>query len=607
MAYTIDFEPIGIRLLCQEPLTVRKAALQAGVSIQSTCGGKGTCGKCLVRVESRAGPSSPVTEAEQILLTTGQIAEGWRLACRTIISSDTLVYIPSTSQAEGHVFQTESLEIHSAPAPAVRSLSLSLQPPSLDDQTADLERVADALHRRHGIDGASAGLPALHALRLALREGNWQIAVALRDGEIIAAYPGAGAPPVGLAVDVGTSKLACYLVSLESGRTLAAAGVMNPQIVYGEDVMSRLAAAMVDPAKAIRLQKGVIEAINTVSASLCASQGLRPEHLLDLCLVGNTAMHHLFAGLPVRPLAVAPFVPALRSPLDVQADRFGLHAAPGARAYLPAPIAGFVGSDHLAFLLATGFGEDERIRLGIDIGTNTEIALQVGNRIVSCSTASGPAFEGAHIRHGMGAAPGAIERVRIGQDGLAQCDVIGNGSPRGICGSGILDALAELRRVDIIDVRGRMRPDAPNVHREPDGMLAYTLARSDDGQRDVALTQGDVDQVLLAKGAIRAGIDILLDHLSVRPSDIEEMLIAGAFGSYLDPVSAVRVGLLPDVPSERIRAVGNAAGAGARMLLASTERRTRGRILAGLIEYLELTVVPRFNRYFAGGVRLPVL
>ena len=364
---------------------------------------------------------------------------------------------------------------------------------------------------------------------------------------------------------------------------------------------------MVDPANADRMAHDVIEAINGVAAEMCAAHGLAPEHLLEACLVGNTAMHHLFARLPTRPLAVAPFVPALSSPLDVRADRLGLRAAAGARAHLPPPIAGFVGSDHLAFLLAAGFGEDGRVRLGLDIGTNTEIALQARGQIVSCSTASGPAFEGAHIRHGMRAALGAVERVTIDDEGLAKCDVIGGGPAVGICGSGILDAVAELRRTGIINARGRMDPDRPHVRLEEGGLPAYRLVRGSDGHRDVWLSQGDIDQVLLAKGAMRAGIDILLGELGLGPEAVDEIVIAGAFGSYLDPQSAVRLGLLPGVPPERIHAVGNAAGTGARMMLASTECRARAQALARRIRYLELTVVPGFNRYFAQGIRLPAV
>jgi len=603
MNYTIEFEPSGIRLVCEEPITIFDAARRAGVIIRSECGGKGTCGKCVVRV--RNDKISPISEAEKKLLTADQLAESWRLACRTVVSGDVSIYVPVTSTFEGPVLQLESLAVTLKPVTQIRTVSLAVPPASLTDQRSDLQRVAEALQQQHDVVKAWADLPALSAIRTALREGDWRIGIALRGEEIIDAYPGTARSPVGLAVDVGTTKLACYLVALGTGKVLAAQGAMNPQIAYGEDVMSRLAAAMTDPANACRMQETLVKTINAVARELCATKKLEVRHLLDVCLVGNTAMHHLLLGLPVRPLALSPFVPATSSPLEVDAATLGLDTAPGAHAYLPPPIAGFVGSDHVAVLLAAGFGEDNRTRLAIDIGTNTEIALQVGRRIVSCSTASGPAFEGAQISHGMRAAPGAIQRVTIAANGSVQCDVIGGGPAAGICGSGVLDAVSEMQAAGIINERGRIAKGRPGVRLEGDGFPAFLLAAGSEGQRDVTITQQDIDQVLLAKGAIRAGIDILMTHLKVNAQDIEEINIAGAFGSYLDPHNAVRIGLLPRVPLNRIRAIGNAAGAGARMMLASIDARHRAASLAKQVEYLEVTVYAGFTKYLAAGMRLP--
>jgi len=605
VTYTIEFEPVGIRLLCEEALTIADAARRAGVNLKAVCGGKGVCGKCLIHIQGNS--VSPVTEAEKELLSTDQIAEGWRLACRTMVSADSTIYIPPSSTEEAQVIQLDGLHAHFEPKPSVRVIPITVPSPTLADQTADLQRVAGALHQQHGIADVWASLPALRSLRTALRNGDWHVALALSGNEIIAAYPGKAPRPVGLAVDVGTTKLACYLIDLETGQTLAAKGVMNPQIAYGEDLMSRLEAVMVDPTNANLMQKEVIESINGIAAELCQAQKLTTSHLLDVCLVGNTAMHHLLLNLPVHALALSPFVAALSSPLDVEAQQIGLLAAPGARVYLPSPIAGFVGSDHLAFLLAAGFGEDERTRLGVDIGTNTEIVLQAKGSIVSSSTASGPAFEGAHIHCGMRAAPGAIERVSINANGSVHCGIIGDVAPVGICGSGVLDAVAEMRKAGIINKRGRMVPGMPGVSSEDGRLPTFLLAAGSNGQRDVIIEQEDIDQILLAKGAIRAGINILMSHLGVGSEEIDEIVIAGAFGSYLNPTKAMRIGMLPDVPLDRIRVVGNAAGAGARMMLASTEARRLARSLAGRIEYLELATFPGFNKYFAKGVRLPSL
>ena len=313
-------------------------------------------------------------------------------------------------------------------------------------------------------------------------------------------------------------------------------------------------------------------------------------------------MEHIFLNLPSGSLAVSPFVPVTDDPLTPPAEQIGLQGMPGLLVYAPPVIAGFVGSDHLAFLLACGFGQDERVRLGIDIGTNTEIALQKGDHIVSVSTASGPAFEGAHIQFGMRAAPGAIEHVRIQPDGQIDLDVIGVVPPKGICGSGILDAVGELRRAGILNKRGRLDKNHPQVELDAKNKPFISLTPALPSEDQVTLSQNDIDQILLAKGAIRAGIDVLMDYLQVRPEEIEEVLIAGAFGSFMLPKQAIRIGMLPDVPLQRIRAVGNAAGYGARMMLVSKDARRQAETLARRIKYLELTCYPDFDLIYANGI-----
>jgi len=590
-------------LLGEESITIYEAARLLGLNLNSECGGKATCGKCRVRVLGNALSAHTNSEIEHF--SADQLADGWRLACCTIASNDVTVHIPTNSLIEEQVIQVNSDLVNLEPSQSVQLFSITVAPPSLDDQFPDLERLARVLKQEYSIEGVRANLPTISSLSNALREGDWQINVVLRKDELVAAYPGPSLTPIGLAVDVGTSKLACYLVDLNSGQTLATKGLSNPQIAYGEDVMSRLSAVMIDQVNATRMQGDVVEAINRITGELCESHELSQTNLLEFCLVGNTAMHHLLSGLPIHPLAVLPFVPALNSPLAIPASQLGLIAAPGARAYLPGPIAGFIGSDHSAFLLAADFGNNTQTRLGIDIGTNTEITLQVGNRIVSCSTASGPAFEGAHIKHGMRAALGAIERIIIDKSGKTHCDVIGGGTARGICGSGILDSVAELRSADIINDRGRFILNKPGVFSKPNSLPYFELIPKIDGNREIIISQEDIDQILLAKGAIRAGIDILMNYLDVSPHEIDEVVIAGAFGTNLDTQNAVRIGLLPRIPINRIRAIGNAAGAGARMMLVSEKTRLHAIDLAKEIEYLELTVSRDFNKYFANAVRLP--
>lgn len=638
MSFVIDFEPIGTRLICEEPVLLRDAATRAGVPLKSVCGGKTTCGKCLVRVTGTA--LSSVTEAERLLLSDAEIAAGYRQACRTLVSGDVSVYIPPSSLVEEQKLQLEGTETPVEIDPLVRKFCVTVPPATLADQRGDFDRTAAALREQHGIALSRADVPALAQLSAALRgetlrsaqgdsqqpqgdkqhpvmlseakhlDGKWTVTVAVRDGELIGSEPGdTTATAVGLAVDLGTTKIACYLVDLLTGRLLAARGVMNPQIGYGEDVIARIEAAGKDETVRLHLRQIVVAAINEAAADLCQGAGIAPAEMLEITVVGNTAMHHLILGLPVQQLGVLPFVPVTAQPLDVKCATLGLMAAPGATVHFPPPIAGFVGSDHVAVLLASAFGQDDRTRLAIDLGTNTEIALQARGRIRSCSTACGPAFEGAHIKFGMRAAPGAIERVKIdGKSGQVRIATIGGKPPVGICGSGILDAVAELLKAGWLNERGRLNAVAPAIRPGENGLgREVVLAEgSPDGGREVVLTQHDLGEIQLAKGAIRAGINILMEEMNVRPQDIDEVIIAGAFGTYLDPFNAVRLGLFPPVPLSRFRQVGNAAGVGARQALVSRRARAQAAQLARQVDYLELTLHPHFAQRFAEGMHFSI-
>ncbi len=604
-SFTVGFQPLGTRLVCEEPVLLCDAAIRAGVLLNAVCGGNATCGKCLVQVSGTV--LSPITPSERLLLSEAEIAAGYRQACRTLVSGDTTVYVPPSSLLQEQKLQVEGTEAKLQLDPTVQKFAVSVPPASLADPRGDLDRTMEALRAQHGADLARADVPTLGQLSEALRAGNWHVTVSFRDGELVHAEPGdATSASVGLAVDLGSTKIACYLVDLLTGRTLAAHGAMNPQIAYGEDVIARIDAANHDEVTRLRLRDIVVDAINRIAAGLCSTAGFTPRDLLEMTVVGNTAMHHLAIGLPVQQLGVIPFAPVTARPLDLKCAQLGLAAAPGAYAHFPAPIAGFVGSDHVAALLASQFGEDERTRLLVDLGTNTEIGLQVGGRIVSCSTACGPAFEGAHVKFGMRAAPGAVEHVKISPTkGDVRATTIGGRPAVGICGSGILDAVAELLKAGWMDDRGRLVPSSPSVRPSFDGRAAeFVLADGrEDGGREVVLTQRDLGEIQLAKGAMRAGIDLLMEDAGLRPSDLDEVVVAGAFGSYLDPVSAVRLGMFPPVPISRFKQVGNAAGVGAKQVLLSRQARARMAQLSKEVNYLELTLHPRFSQSFANSMR----
>jgi uncharacterized 2Fe-2S/4Fe-4S cluster protein (DUF4445 family) len=483
--------------------------------------------------------------------------------------------------------------------PIVQKYYTALEPPTLEDTRADLTRLEEALALP-----LTADREVLSRLGAALRDAGWEVGVALRCGELIQVGGGDGtARACGVAIDLGSTKLAIYLVDLISGETVGAGGIMNPQIAYGEDIISRIHYAQEQQGGARHLQQIVIAAINEVIEAICAENGLRPSDILEVTMVGNTAMHHLFLGLPPGQLALSPCVAVLSQPLEIKARELGLRAAPGAYVYCLSPVAGFVGSDHVAMVLASRLDRRKGTVVGIDIGTNTEISLMRAGEIRAASCASGPAFEGAAICWGMKAAPGAIERVWIDPYSQeVQVTTIGGEPPVGICGSGILDAIAAMLDAGILDGRGRIRPAARGVRPGSDGRPELVLAETEKGEA-ITIGHRDVERIQLAKGAIRSGIEVLLDAAGIGAAEIDTVLLAGAFGSFIDPVSAIRIGMLPRVDPMRIEQVGNAAGVGAKEVLISRTQRQAAEALARSIQYLELTVYPRYSRFFAYGMR----
>ena len=403
----------------------------------------------------------------------------------------------------------------------------------------------------------------------------------------------------GLAVDIGTTKLAAYLIDLETGQTKARAGAMNPQIAYGEDVISRIAFAGREQGGARKLQSVLIDSLNGLITVLCNESHVSSASILDAVLVGNTAMHHLFAGLPVEQLGHAPFSPATTVEINIPAKDLGLNLGANANVYLPPVIAGYVGADHVAMLLATGIcsiarGRGNKNIIALDIGTNTEIALVSGEKVTCCSCASGPAFEGAHIHEGMRAAPGAIERSRWSEGRIIWQTIAGQ-PPVGICGSGILDVIAALQDGGFIKPTGALQTGTDRS--AAGGYLLVPAAQTGLG-RDMIVTRKDIHEIQLAKSAIRSGIEILLLEAGLTYNNLDEFIVAGAFGTYLDLRSAVRTGMFPPLPFEKFHQIGNAAGVGAKQMLVSVDKRNEAEQLAKRIGYVELTTKPAFTSLF---------
>ncbi len=594
----IDFQPIGRRTQAEWGARIFQVACKEGVGLASLCGGKGTCGKCKVRILS--GEVSPLDDREKRSLSAEEIAQGYRLACLTRVVGDIQVDIPIESLLVSQRLQVSGEGRDAVVDPVIQAITVSLSPPSQTDNRSDQARLADYLAETCGLPHIQIDLGAQRQLSTILREDDWQARIALRGTEVVTAGR-VGDRLLGLAVDLGTTSIAAYLTDLETGKVLAAKGMMNPQIAYGEDVVSRISYAIDHGGET--LQRTVVDGLNRLVRELCSERELAPEGIAEVVLVGNTAMHHLFLGLPVRPLILAPYVPAVTGSLVTKARDIGLAVSPGAYLYTLPNIAGFVGADHVGVLLATGLYEMRTPAIAIDIGTNTEITLSVNGQLRSCSCASGPAFEGAHIKDGMRAVAGAIERVRIDGDSVA-VETIDDQPPLGLCGSGVLDAIAELLRAGIIDEMGKFRPH-PGVRHTERGKEFLLVPRDQSGTgKEITLTEKDISEIQLAKGAIASGISILLKNAQIPWHEIDRVIIAGAFGTYINVASAIRIGMLPPLPVHRFSQVGNAAGVGAKLALISKTQRQMAEEIARQVNHLELTGYPAYPRVFANALRL---
>lgn len=623
----VIFQPSGRRGKIPEGKTLLEASRILGVGIESVCGGKGTCGKCLVRIESgsferygitsRPDHLSPFTEGEAGLIGERERAEGFRLACAAAVCGDLVLFLPEESRTGRQVIRKEAGQREIRLNPAVRLYTVTLRPPELEDPQADYERLIAALTERFDLPRLEIDYPALLSLSGALRKGSWTVTAAVRmEAEILAVFPGEVEENFGLAVDLGTTTVAGYLCSLKTGKVIATQSIMNPQVAFGEDVISRITYAMDHPDGLEKLQGAILEGVNGLIRTVTADAGLTPADLIDMTLVGNTAMHHLFLGIDPGPLGISPFTPAVHRSLDIKARDLGLLSHPGARIHVLPIEAGFVGADNVGVLIAEEPYLRDDISLIIDVGTNGEMILGNRERLLSASCATGPALEGAHIRFGMRAAPGAIERIRI-DPGTKEVsfEIIceeerglkgRTTGARGICGSGIIDGVAELYRAGIIDGSGRFRNDfsTPRL-RLNDGKPEFVIAWPGETSLQTAITisQQDVRSVQLAKGALYAGAKLMMKRLGIEK--VDRVVLAGAFGSYIDKTAAMLLGMFPDCDLRSVSSVGNAAGDGARIALLNRAKRLEAEEIAGRVEYLELTLSQDFQEEFMNAMFIP--
>ena len=604
----IIFEPDGNQTRVHKGTSILKAAHAAGNNVRSECGGNGKCGKCRVIVKNQ-GNLSELTVHERKHLTEPEIASGYRLACQTVVNGNTVISVPPESRVENRKIQVTGYERTISPDPAVKKIHVCLAKPSLNDNAADLERLM--AHLDYISPNLKVEPEILRTLPNLLRESGWDVTVTIWNEEkVINVEQGDTTSELyGVAVDVGTSKIVVYLVDLVTGETLGAGSLENPQIMFGEDLLTRAMSVSENENGLMNLQKHVIGGINEALRDSVESSPVDLLKVYEAVVVGNTVMHHLLLGFDTRYLVIAPFTPVAKRGITASASKLGIEINPRAVIDAPPLLAGFIGSDALADVLATGIYESEITSLLLDIGTNTELFLGNNEGITACSCASGPAFEGGHIRHGVKAVTGAIERVSIDPVTLKTTySTIGGAKPRGLCGSAMIDTVSELWRNRLIDNTGLFHPRPSSMaFRKVDGKTEFIMVSARDSATgiEIVVTQNDINEIQRAKAAIFAGYSILLKRNELSDSDLERIYVAGAFGQNLDPKNAKTIGLLPPTPIEQIKFVGNTAITGAKMALTSRESRAKMDELSKTIDYLELSTDPFFKNEYASALFLP--
>jgi len=622
----VAFMPSGQRGRVEAGTTLLDAARQVGLEIESICGGRQTCGRCQVTVEEGTFAkhgivsgadrvTAPGAKEAELLVRRG--LDGRRLSCAARVCGDVLVGVPADSQARKQVIRKSATDRVIAVDPTVRQVYVEVAEASLTDQRGDAQRLTAALADQWSLHDLRIDRTVLWGLQRALRNGRWAVTVTLWDDrEILDVRPGYREGAYGLAVDVGSTTVAAHLCDLRTGAVLATESMANPQVIHGEDLMSRVAYAMTHDDGLERMRRAVIDGVCQLAAGAAATAGIRTDEIYEAVVVGNTVMHHILLGIDPVELGGAPFALATQDPIDCKARDLGLVLHPAAYVHLPALQAGHVGSDNVAVLLAEEPHRAEVPTLIVDVGTNAEIVLATPERVYSASSPTGPAFEGAQITHGMRAAPGAIERVRIDRiSGAPRFKVVGDErwsdqatapAASGICGSGVVEAIAQLYVAGIIRADGRFDPDAtaPGVQwRGRSGAFVLATAAQTSSGRPILVTQEDVRAVQLAKAALYAGARLLMLRAGVE--QVERIVLAGAFGSYIDPWHAMVLGLIPDCDLTRVHAVGNAAGDGARIALLNRGRRREAAGLARAVAYVETAVEPGFQDEFVAAMALP--
>ena len=595
MTHEVVFQPMGRRVVVDPNKTILEMAQQAGVALEATCGGKGICGKCRIMP---SGTTSAPTDQELELLGRDDSHHNERLACQTRLPQGGTVWVPEASRLQQQVILTTGRQMELRLDPMLQVKDLEIKLPSMDNPHAMSEILLEAIN---GAGFFHFPLSVLQRLPETVRQNYGKVTVVARlKSEVLDVASGWNRECLGLAVDLGTTTVVVYLMDLLTGLPLAVESEMNPQVNHGDDVISRIAYCQINSGGLHELAVQVREGINRLAQQACRAAGVKPDRIMDCVFVGNTAMHHIFLGLDPTVLAQAPYAPITNQLTELKAKYLGLEFAEEAWLYWLPVKAGFVGADLVAVALAAEAYQVTKPTLILDLGTNGEMILAVPGIMICCSAAAGPAFEGGHITYGMRAAPGAVESVELDPVSLEnKLYVIGEKKPLGLCGSGLLSLVSQLVEADVILPGGSFNTKkiSSRLRSGPEG-IEYVIAFAEQSGlgRDLVLTSKDVAEIQLAKGAIRAGVEIMMQELGVKY--LGEVLLAGAFGNYIDPEDAMNLGFFPRIDKEHVRGIGNAAGAGAIMALISHGERNRADKLARSLRYLELTMHPQFHNLF---------
>lgn len=610
---SIEFRPHDKVTRVPPGMTIFNAANWIGLPIDSTCGAKGTCGKCKVRILHGYNGS---TAADRRIFSEEELEQGWRLSCRSEAQEDVVCEVPRLMGNPKAALM--GFDRHVILNANVHKIPLSLPVPSLEDQRSDFTRVRDALAPEGYAVEASLNL--LRQLPRVLREHSWQVTAVVVGHELVSVEGGdTSARAYGLSFDIGTTTVVGMLLDLSSGAPVSVLSALNGQAVYGADVISRISHTMMHADGLEQLNGAVLGTMNGLIAQLLEEGEVEPHEVYEVVTAGNATMQHLLLGVDPEAIGLEPFIPGMEEIVQVSAQDAGLNILPQAQVHCLPYLGAYVGADLVAGLLATGLAQNEGVRLLVDVGTNGEIILGSAARTVATAAPAGPAFEGAQIQDGMRASEGAIEAITISGDEV-RLQVIGDVPPIGLCGSGLLDAVAQLRLSGLMLPSGRfvkeseaealVGPDlARRIVTDEDGRRSFVLAWAEEsgGEKPIVLTQRDVRELQFAKGSIAGGIEVVMQELGVRADELVEIFLAGSFGNYINPQSARIIGLVPPVPVERIKAVGNAAGEGAKIALLSFREREVARSLPSIVEYHELSGRDDFNDSFLAVLQFPEL